>query len=233
MHRKTTKYIAEKFLWACGKAVFVGAFLLAGCSALPEPPVRPVQYDFGPGPLAEQAASDRRAPLPTLTLADVEAPGLPDGSTAVYYRLGYAEAQQLRPYSLARWAQPPAQLLQQRLRETLGQRRAVLTASDGIAQARVAGAQPAVLRVSLEEFSHLFAAPTDSAALLRLRATLVEPAANGEVLLGQRVFIVRRPAASADAAGGTQALAEASSQVARELADWVEQTQAARAAPAR
>ena len=44
-----------------------------------------------------------------------------------------------------------------------------------------------------------------------------------ESLRGQRVFIVQQPAKSADAAGGVAALAAASSQLAGELAAWVEQ----------
>lgn len=198
------------------------AATLAACSALPSPPPRPVQYDFGPGAMAP-APADRRAPLPPLVLANLEATGVVEGSTAVLYRLAYADARQLRPYTLARWSQPPAQLVQQRLREQLGQRRAVLTSESGAAQARVAGKLPAVLRVDLEEFSQVFTSAAESAGLVRLRATLAEPAASGEVLLGQRVFIAQRPAASADAAGGTQALAEASGQIAQELAQWLEQ----------
>ena len=196
--------------------------LLAGCSSLPAPPSRAVQYDFGPG-ATSPVPTDRRAPLPAITLQDVDAPGIPEGSTAVYYRLAYSDAQQLRPYSQARWTQPPAQLLQQRLRDQLGQRRAVLTANDGAAQARVAGKQPQILRVELEEFSHLFRSPDESTGLLRLRATVVVPAEEGERLLGQRVFIVQKPAPTADAAGGTRALAEAASQVSQELAAWAEE----------
>lgn len=50
----------------------------------------------------------------------------------IIYRLGYSDAQQLRPYAQARWSMPPAQLLRQRVRETLGQRRAVLNLADGV-----------------------------------------------------------------------------------------------------
>ncbi|MDP3135289.1 MAG: hypothetical protein Q8N17_03015, partial [Burkholderiaceae bacterium] len=85
--------------------VFV-AFFVAGCSILPSPPSRPVHYDFGPGAMAP-VPTDRRAPLPALALADVEAPGLAEGSTAVLYRLAYTDARQLRPYTQARWSQPP------------------------------------------------------------------------------------------------------------------------------
>jgi cholesterol transport system auxiliary component len=199
------------------------AVLLAGCSALPTPPSRPVMYDLGPATAAPTPA-DRSAMRPPLGLAEVEAPGLPDGSNAVLYRLAYADAQQLRPYSQARWSQPPAQLVQQRLREQLGQRRAVLKAEDGAALVRDparAGSLPPVLRVEIEEFSHVFASATDSAGVVRLRATLVDLTRAGESLRGQRVFTVRTPARSADAAGGVAALAEASTQAARELEDWV------------
>ncbi len=219
----TMKNIAKKSYVAGASGIF--CLILAGCSALPAPPARPALYDFGPGAVAP-AHTDRRAPLPPLALADVEATGLPEGSNAVLYRLAYADGQQLRPYSQARWSQPPAQLVQQRLREQLGQRRAILKADDGAAQARdpaQGGKLPLVLRVELEEFSHLFTSPTDSSGVVRLRATVVELTPAGESLRGQRVFIAQQPARSADAAGGVAALADASGRVAGELAAWVEQ----------
>ncbi|MFT4241901.1 MAG: ABC-type transport auxiliary lipoprotein family protein [Acidovorax sp.] len=220
----TIKNIAAGARPASAAALFCLIFL-AGCSALPTPPSRPVLYDFGPGALAPAPASSQ-APLPPLALADVDAPGLPEGSNAVLYRLAYSDSQQLRPYSQARWSQPPAQLVQQRLREQLGQRRAILKPDDGAAQARDAaqgGALPLVLRTELEEFSHIFATPADSTGVVRLRATVVALTPAGESLRGQRVFIARTPARSADAAGGVAALAEASTQLAQELAQWVEQ----------
>lgn len=163
---------------------------------------------------------------PPLALADVRATGLPEGTSAVLYRLAYSGTQQLRPYSLARWSQPPAQLVQQRLREALGQRRAILQADEGAALDRTSahgGKLPAVLRIELEEFSQLFSSPTQSTGTLRLRATLVDMTVAGEVLLGQRVFIVQAPAPTPDAEGGVTALADASGQVANALAQWVEQ----------
>ncbi|RZJ58096.1 MAG: hypothetical protein EON49_14530, partial [Acidovorax sp.] len=63
----------------------------------------------------------------------------------------------------------------------------------------------------------------DSAGVVRLRATVVDLTLNGEALRGQRVFIVRTPARSADAAGGVAALSDASTQVAQELSQWLEQ----------
>lgn len=201
--------------------LLTAALLLAGCSALPDKPTRRAQYDFGPGPVAP-APMDRRAPLAPLALADVEADGPLEAGTAVLYRLGYADAQQLRPYAQARWSMPPAQLVRQRLREQLGQRRTIVSAGEGAAMLRNEGRQPLVLRVELEEFSQLFTAPGSSAGLVRLRATVVDNLPAGEQVLAQRQVIVQRPSATADAAGGVRALAEATDAAAAELSQWLE-----------
>lgn len=197
------------------------AALLAACSALPDKPQRPAQYDFGPGPLSE-TPTDRRAPLPPLALADVEAGGPLEAATGVLYRLGYADAQQLRPYAQARWSMPPAQLVQRRVREVLGQRRTIVSAGDGAAMLRSDGRQPLLVRLELQEFSQLFTSPTQSVGLLRWRVTVVDNLPAGEQVLAQRQFIVQRPASSADAAGGVRALAEATDAAATELAQWLQ-----------
>lgn len=210
-----------------GAAALTGlalTLLLGACSSLPDRPTRPVTYDFGPGPLTAPA-NTRTAPLPTLptlALGDVEPSGVLDGSTAVLYRLAYADAQTLLPYAQARWSMPVAQLVRQRLRDTLGQRRAVISADESAALVRTNGALPLVLRVDLDEFSHIFDSPTSSAGLLRLRVTLVENTPTGDKLLGQRQVIVQRPATSNDAAGGVRALAQATDAAAQEIAQWVE-----------
>lgn len=215
---------SSRALMASGIAALVCAGLLAGCSVLPAPPTRADVYDFGPGLMAIPP-SDMRAPLPPIALAEVgTASGTPEGSSALLYRLSYSNAQQLRPYTQARWSLPPAQLVQQALRDRLGQRRAVLLGDDGIAQQIQGGALPSVVRVELEEFSQVFTAPTTSVGLVRMRASVAESsAASGERLLAQRVFVVQQPAATADAVGGANALAQAAAQAADELAQWIEQ----------
>ena len=208
---------------AGGFSLILAAALLGGCSVLPKPPVRADIYDFGPGAAPAQPAPAQA--MPPLALADVEAVGLPEASSAVLYRLAYANAQQLQPYTQARWSQPPALLVQQALRERLGRQRAVLSGDDGLAALLERGSMPAVLRVQLEEFSQVFDTPQHSHGLVRLRASVFDASVRGETLAAQRLFVVQRPAGTADAAGGARALAAAAAQAADELADWLQQLQ--------
>ncbi len=194
---------------------------LASCTALQSNASAGV-YDFGPGPVATLATT-RMAPLPALVLADVGASAALD-STAVLYRLTYSDPQQLRPYALARWSMTPAQLLHQRLREHLGQRRAVLDAALGLA----ADKPPMVLHLELDEFSQLFETTERSNGLVRLRATLGQSGQGVERLVAQRSFVVQRPASTADAAGGVRALTEATDALIAELGLWVQQVEQAR-----
>lgn len=211
--------------WAGGTfGLILLAVALAGCSGLPDKPTRATMYDFGPGALATQPTT-RQAPLLPLALDDVSTSGGALDNMAVLYRLGYADAQQLRPYSQARWSMPPAQLVRQRVREKLGQRRAVFGAGASVALNRSQNAVlPLVLRLDLEEFSHLFSTPSESVGLIRLRATLVEVTPAGEKLVGQRNVIVQRPAPSSDAPGGVQALTAATDAAIDEIDQWLQQS---------
>ena len=197
------------------------ALCVAVLSACSSPAPRIAVYDFGPGVTAPQV-SNRMAPLPPLLLMDAEAASALDG-TAVLYRLGYADAQQLRPYAQARWSMPPAQLLRQRLRELLGQRRSVLSPVDAVVPGTLA------LRLELEEFSQLFDSTQSSAGLVRVRAT-VSRFGNPPKPVAQTSFVVQRPADSADAKGGVQALAQASDALVLQVDQWLQQVASAEVA---
>jgi cholesterol transport system auxiliary component len=201
-------------------AVLMLAATLAGCSAIPDKPVRATHYDFGPAVGGNPGPSQPTA-LPALVLADVETTSALDGS-AVLYRLGYSDDHQLRPYSQARWSAPPPQLIRQRLRQRLGIERPVLDLGESAGMARNGGAAPRVLRVGLEEFSHLFETESLSWGLLRLRVTLMDNTVAGEQLLAQRTFVVRKPAPTADAPGGVRALTAATDAAAEEIAQWMQ-----------
>jgi cholesterol transport system auxiliary component len=194
---------------------------------LPDKPARSTLYDFGPG-LATTAPAAAPAPgtaaLPTLSLAEFESNSRIDG-TQILYRLGYADANELRPYGQSRWSQAPAQLLRQRLRDTLAERRTVLGPEESATIARSKGEVPDTLRISLDEFSHYFDSASSSVGLVRLRATLIRGTTGGDRVLGQRIFTVRRPAPSADAPGGVKALAAASDAAVAEVVQWVDQLQ--------
>jgi cholesterol transport system auxiliary component len=191
---------------------------LAACAPL-QPQARAVVYDFGPGAVSS-APADRMASLPTLVLADVDSPAALD-STAVLYRLGYSDAQQLRPYTQARWSMAPAQLVRQRLREQLSLRRAVLQAAQG-----VGAVKPAMtLHLELDEFSHWFDAAEHSSGLVRMRATLGQSDSGVERLVAQRSFVVQRSATSSDAAGGVRALTLATDAAIQDIDQWLQQVE--------
>lgn len=202
-------------------AGLLAALLLSACGALPDKPERPTLYDFGPG-LAAAGVAPATYTQPPLMLAEVDTAGSFEGSP-ILYRLGYADAHQLRPYAYARWSAPPAQLVRQRLREQLGRDRLVLDSEEAAAMARDGGHKPRVLRVELEEFTHYFASHAESIGLVRLRCTLLDNTSAGEKLLGQRTITMQRPAPSADASGGVRALAAATDAAAQELARWLQQ----------
>lgn len=203
--------------------VLAAVLLAAGCGALPDKPARATLYDFGPGIDASAPARAANAPaLPALALAEIDAGSRLDG-TQLLYRLGYADANELRPYGQSRWSVAPAQLLRQRLRDGLAARRTVLGPEESATIARSEGRVPDTLRVSLDEFSHYFESPTTSVGLIRLRATLIRNSAGGDRVLAQQSFTVQRPAPSADAPGGVKGLAAASDAAVAELVAWVDQ----------
>jgi cholesterol transport system auxiliary component len=144
------------------------------------------------------------------------------------YRLGYADPHQLRPYTQAQWSMPAAGLVQQRLRQILGRQYAVVPAGEGAALTRVQAKPPLVLQVTLEEFTHFFASPDESFALLRLQVTVVENTLAGVKLLAQREVLARQPASTPDAPGGVRALAAATDAGVHELAIWLAQVEATR-----
>ena len=203
-------------------SALVLAALLSGCGSLPDRPARATLYDFGPLLTAPAPAPVDAAPLPTLSLAEIEASARLEG-TQILYRLSYADANELRPYGQSRWSVAPNQLVYQRLRDALAQRRTVLNREESATMARTAGRVPRTLRVSLDEFSHYFESPTQSAGLVRLRATLIQSAAGGDSVLAQRSFMVQRPAPSTDAPGGVKALVSASDAAIAEVVAWVDQ----------
>ena len=135
--------------------------LAAGCGALPDKPAARHALRLRPRPrrghcagARQPAARCRRSRWPR------SRPAARLDGTQLLYRLGYADANELRPYGQARWSLAPSQLLRQRLRDALAARRTVLGPEESATIARSDGKVPDTLRVSLEEFSHYFESPT-------------------------------------------------------------------------
>ena len=211
MKKKTTR------VRILGVPMLAAALLTAGCAATPERPQRATLYDFGPGPASMAAPMFTQ---PALVLAELEtSSGLE--SSALLYRLGYADANQLHPYAQSRWSAPPLNLIRQRLRDQLGRDRPVLDPSESAALARTGGAVPRILRIDVEEFSQLFDSPSQSWGVLRLRASLFESTPAGERLLAQRSFAARQPAQTQNASSGVRALAAATDAAAEDLRQWL------------
>ena len=183
---------------------------LGGC-ATSSPPADKTVYDFGAARVEAPKGAAQPLTGSPLAMADVQtASG--QSSTAMQYRLAYANEQALMPYGLARWSMPPAQLVAQRMRTALSQQRPVVAVGDG--------QTVHMLQLTLEEFGQNFETPTASVGLVHLRATLFK----GDRLLAQRDFSASVPAPTPDAPGGARALSIATHTVAQALVEWVAQT---------
>lgn len=197
------------------------AAAFAGCAGLPDKPVQPLLYDFGPPAALPAAPVPASVPMRMAwVLGDIETSGALD-STAMHFRLAYADAQALRAYALARWAMPPAQLLRQTVRARLAAQQPVLTPAEAATLPREMALT--LVRLELIEFAQVFDAAERSQAVVRMQATVAARSATGpaESLLGQRMFETRAPARSADASGGAAALAAAADAMAIELERWL------------
>lgn len=219
----TTDFIALSAYFIRAKALFgiknglskvclsAGAALLLAACATPQPPASKAVYDFGPvlsaAPAAAPAAAAPASRLPTLALPEFEA-GAGLDSPALLYRLQYADSQQLRPYALARWSVPPAQLVRARLRDALAGQMPVVSLEGSTAWA---------LHVELDEFSQLFASPESSQGLVRLRLSLMHQ----DKLVQQTSIVAQAPAPSPDAAGGVKALTAATDDAVRQISAWL------------
>ena len=183
--------------------VLASILLLSGCATSGRGQVDIAIYDLGPSFVALPGATEASAGI----ALDLHLPFWLD-SQAMSYRMAYVDVQRLRTYAQAKWAAPPAQLLQQRLRQRL---------------AIVPGGAPCTLRVELDDFSQTFDSPGSSRALLSGVAVL---SGKGRVVIARLPLRVDVPAASADAQGGVAALAVAAENLSIALSQWLEkQTQ--------
>lgn len=126
-------------------------------------------------------------------------------SMGIEYRLAYADKARLREYTRARWAGPPAQLIQQRLVQQLG------FVPHGQSRARC------VLRVDLTEFSQVFDSPDTSRAILQGRLQWLD---KSRARIAEREINLASDSPSADARGGVIAFSDTVEQLTATIMNW-------------
>ena len=192
------------------RALAVGAVLALGLTACSfERPTSdlPTTYDFGP-PTAYKRSNPALAG--TVLVAPVRAPAWLD-DTGIVYRLLHEDALRTHSYGMSKWAAEPASLVTDRLRSRFA------ALAQGVVAPGFGAHSDYTLRVELEDFSQQFDAPSQSRALLRARATLLD--SEGRKLLAQRFFEVERPAAP-NAPGAVKALTEATDVFLEDVVKW-------------
>lgn len=194
-------------------AVSVAMLMCAGCvSAARNDVIR--HYDLGPVVAAAGTGMPSHGTGKVLQIAALATPPWLAG-TAMHYRLLYRDEQQLAAYAQSDWLAPPATLLEPILRSAIaagGDWRAVIGPRDP-AQA------DATLHIRLDDFSQVFSQPQDSAAVIDATTTLIDN--HDDHVLAQRHFHVEVAAPTADAAGGAEALGEASRELVTQLRNWL------------
>ncbi|MBS1191819.1 MAG: hypothetical protein H6R10_3611 [Rhodocyclaceae bacterium] len=186
------------------KLLLVLCLVLTGCVTAGKrgSDAGPAVYDLGP-PAERQPAA---AGLPPLAV-DIRAPYWLD-SLGIGYRLAYAEPGRLRDYARARWAAPPATLMQQRLAQQLG----LIPVGQGGARCLV--------RIDLDEFSQVFTMPQESRGVLQARVVLLD---GTRKQLAETALKIEKAAPSQDSRGGVAALEAAVAQLGTDLGRWREQ----------
>lgn len=186
-------------------ALLAAAGLAAACNVLPQTPPPPERHDFGG---VERGA---RTLPPGGTFNGVEAPRWLEGS-GIQYRFLHREPTRLRRYGHNRWAAPPGELLEQRIKQ-LGR-----VDSDADAQ-RVSYRW----HVELDAFEQRFDSQDAAQCILVLRANVV--ALHPRPRSYERRFSLERRCAP-DIDGALATLPELADRGARQVLRWVSETAA-------
>ncbi|MBA2484048.1 MAG: membrane integrity-associated transporter subunit PqiC [Nitrosomonas sp.] len=189
--------------------------LLSGCAFAPPVDAPLTVYNFGLQHPSNTKNIPTQSPTksPILLIADATAPTWLD-SQAIQYQLVYHNPMQLYTYANSRWAATPAAMM------TLQVRNRILTETGIIVIKPGDGAQADyTLQIELNEFSQVFDAIDKSHATISLNASLIHR--KTRALIAQHHFSMQQKAATADAAGGTKALTEASNKLTARLVSWI------------
>ena len=157
-------------------------------------------YDLG---LFSAPSGDKPSRIQPMAI-EVRAPLWFD-SMGIEYRLAYVDKARLREYGRARWAGPPAQLIQQRLVQQLG------FVPHGQSRTRC------VLRVDVTEFSQVFESSEVSRGVLQGRLQWLD---RNRSRIAEREINLSSQSPSADARGGVTALSGTVEQLTVTIMNW-------------
>jgi cholesterol transport system auxiliary component len=198
------------------KLLILAVLGLVGC-ATPKAQTAMSIYDFGALRLTAEPAFSGETPATrlgaSLLIPEVTAPIWLD-STAIQYRLAYHDLARVYAYGANRWAATPASLLGQRIRN-----RIAMINDGGVVNVSEGTRTDYTLRLELEEFTQVFDTTERSRAVVKFRASLIDP--RTRLLMSQRNFGAEQSAPAATAPGAVHALTDASDKAIGDLIAWL------------
>ncbi|MDR1890038.1 MAG: PqiC family protein [Zoogloeaceae bacterium] len=188
-------------LWLARPACLLTTVLLTACAPLLSPPnITPERFDLGLGGMEVTAAPTATTQRPIFFELRA-APAL--DTSAMRYRLNYADPTKVMEYSRSRWAGTPSEILEQYLKSHLNQ-----------PEARNQNAKLCRFDLELLRFEQVFTSVEESQGIIIVHARLQSP---GVGVLDERRFELTASAPTPDAGGGVKALAQAADRLAQEL----------------
>ena len=178
----------------------LAAFSLNACVSSIKPKSAPLDlYDFGLQASAQPV--DFSLPVENLSAADAIQ------HSNIRYRLNYKNPSQVFIYAESRWANPPLELLRQKLATTP-------SADVGCS-----------LKLYITAFDHVFDDANSSHGVVQLQASLISKRSRKP--LASTLVSAQSPAPSSDARGGIAALDAASTEALQSASRWASATSAA------
>lgn len=183
------------------------ALLITGCSTAMTPPIQ--EYTIYPSP-ESSAALTVRSPK-TLRISSTKTiPSL--ASKNLYYLRSKGES---GSYLYSRWSDSPAILIERSLTAALEEKKMFTTLLTPLSTAHADW----ILEADLNAFYHRFEQNDKSSGVIDITYRLIDT--KTKLPLASKRFIIIVASASADAAGGVNALTEATQELTDQLIQWL------------
>ncbi|MGL4668401.1 MAG: ABC-type transport auxiliary lipoprotein family protein [Saezia sp.] len=186
---------------------------MTGCaSLLPVAAPPPSIYDIGlPKELSAQPNAEAFSNRDVIVIPEVQVDGIENG-LGIVYRYTNVIDYEPKHYRSARWSQHPAEMLRFRMLQHLGQKYPVVLSADFVSS------NSWMLRFTIEEFAHHIKSDEVSSGVVQIRVTFGQ----GGRFVGQKTFRAEVEASTVNVQGGVEAIARATDDVLRQIADWAD-----------